>query len=176
MAHMTVKEFATARGRTTQGVYQLIRRHQKEMKRHIRTKDGVMVIGSCASRRKKRICRRRSSGYIRGSRSCWRSQRSRLCSWRPRRKRQPIRSPERQKQIRRRAARRKKSPGRPESIRSKTGKIRRSSGAKNARIRKRARAEKSKNRKRNRSRKSEKDSLPGSSVFEKLPGRGPGKF
>lgn len=44
MAHMTVKEFATARGRTTQGVYQLIRRHQKEMKRHIRTKDGVMVI------------------------------------------------------------------------------------------------------------------------------------
>lgn len=44
MARMTVKEFATARGRTTQGVYQLIRRHQKEMKRHIRTKDGVMVI------------------------------------------------------------------------------------------------------------------------------------
>lgn len=44
MARMTVKEFATARGRTTQGVYQLIRRHQKEIKKHLRTQGGVMVI------------------------------------------------------------------------------------------------------------------------------------
>lgn len=44
MAWITVKEYATIRGKTTQAVYQLIRRHQKELKKHIRKEDRKTVI------------------------------------------------------------------------------------------------------------------------------------
>lgn len=44
MAKLTVKEYAIAHGRTTQGVYQLIRRHEKEMKAHMKKIGGRLVI------------------------------------------------------------------------------------------------------------------------------------
>lgn len=44
MAKLTVKEYSDAHGRTTQGVYQLIRRHEKEMKAHMKKIGGKLVI------------------------------------------------------------------------------------------------------------------------------------
>lgn len=44
MPNMTVKEYALSRGRTTQGVYQLIRRHEKEMKRFLKKDLGKTVV------------------------------------------------------------------------------------------------------------------------------------
>ena len=44
MAWITVKEYATIRGKTTQAVYQLMRRHQKELKKHIRKEDRKTII------------------------------------------------------------------------------------------------------------------------------------
>ena len=44
MAKLTVKEFAERRGRTTQGIYQLMKRHEKEMRKHIRKDGGRTVI------------------------------------------------------------------------------------------------------------------------------------
>ncbi|MBQ9212127.1 MAG: hypothetical protein IJ153_10565 [Clostridia bacterium] len=44
MAKLTVKEFAALRGRSTQGIYQLMKRHEKEMRKHIRKDGGRTVI------------------------------------------------------------------------------------------------------------------------------------
>lgn len=44
MARLTVKEFAEARGRTTQGIYQLMKRHEKELRKHIRKDGGRTII------------------------------------------------------------------------------------------------------------------------------------